>query len=130
MDTFVADTHALAWFIAEDSRLSPLAHEVLSAAEVGDAQVLVSTLVLAELTYIAQRQRVPVGMEEVMARLEAGDGFAIVPFDLPTFQRLLELPSHWDIHDRIIAATAKLYEATLISRDTMLRDSAIIKVLW
>jgi PIN domain nuclease of toxin-antitoxin system len=130
MDIFVVDTHALAWFLAEDSRLSPLAQRTLSAGEVGEAQVLISTLVLAELTYIAQRQRVPVAMEEALVRIEAGDGFVIVPFDLPTFRILLELPSHWDIHDRIIAATAKLYEAKLITRDTMLRDAGVIEVLW
>jgi PIN domain nuclease of toxin-antitoxin system len=29
MDTYVVDTHALAWFISEDKRLSPTATEIL-----------------------------------------------------------------------------------------------------
>jgi PIN domain nuclease of toxin-antitoxin system len=49
METFVVDTHALAWFLADDERLSPSALRVLSTAEESATQVLVPTLVLAEL---------------------------------------------------------------------------------
>lgn len=130
METFVVDTHALAWFLTEDQRLSATALQILSAAEAGETQVLISTLVLAELTYIAQRQRVPVTIETALARIEAGDGFAVVPFDLSCFQAMLGLPKPWDIHDRIIAATAKLYDAQLISRDEMLSASGTVTVVW
>lgn len=130
METFVVDTHALAWFLAEDARLSATALQILSAAEAGETQVLISTLVLAELTYIAQRQRVPVTIETALTRIEAGDGFAIVPFDLSCFQAMLGLPEHWDIHDRIIAATANLYDAQLITRDEMLTASETVSVVW
>jgi PIN domain nuclease of toxin-antitoxin system len=130
METFVADTHALAWFLSEDDRLSATALQILSAAEAGETQVLISTLVLAELTYIAQRQRVPVTIEAALTRIEAGDGFAIVPFDLSCFQAMLGLPDQWDIHDRIIAATAIMYGAQLITRDEMLSTSGTVTVVW
>ncbi|MFQ4138225.1 type II toxin-antitoxin system VapC family toxin [Nodosilinea sp. PGN35] len=130
METFVVDTHALAWFLAEDERLSATALQILSAAEAGETQVLISTLVLAELTYIAQRQRVPVTIETALARIEAGDGFAVVPFDSSCFQAMLNLPEDWDIHDRIIAATANLYDAQLITRDEMLSASGTVTVVW
>jgi predicted nucleic acid-binding protein len=130
MKTFVVDTHALAWFLAEDKRLSPAALRVLSNAEKGDAQVLVPTLVLAELMYIAERQRVPVTLQEALSRIEESHGFAIVPFDLVCLQGMLTLPDSWDIHDRVIAATAKFYEAVLISRDEILQESDEIEVLW
>jgi PIN domain nuclease of toxin-antitoxin system len=68
MDSYVVDTHAIAWFIAEDKRLS--------------------------------------------------------------FQAMLTLPKEWDIHDRIIGATASYYQTTLITRDEMLRASTKIQTLW
>lgn len=130
MDTYVVDTHVLAWFIGEDKRLSPKAEQILSQAEAGEAQVLIPTLVLAELTHIAQKKRVAVTIEELLDKIERGDGFTIVSFDFPIFQTMLKLPENWDIHDRIIAATASYYQAILITRDEMLRDSSELKTVW
>ena len=64
MDSYVVDTHALAWFVSEDKRLSPRATQILSQAEAGEVQVLIPTLVLAELTHIAQKKRVTVTIEQ------------------------------------------------------------------
>jgi PIN domain nuclease of toxin-antitoxin system len=80
--------------------------------------------------YIAERQRVSVTVEEALARIEESTGFAIVPFDLECIKVMLDLPATWDIHDRVIAATAKFYEATLISRDEILQEAEEIQVLW
>ncbi|MCU0548654.1 MAG: hypothetical protein MUC48_04830 [Leptolyngbya sp. Prado105] len=60
MEVFVIDTHALAWFFAEDSRLSSSIETLLTQAEATTTQILIPTLVLAELTLIAQKQRVPI----------------------------------------------------------------------
>jgi PIN domain nuclease of toxin-antitoxin system len=130
MDTYVVDTHALAWFVSEDKRLSPKAEQILSQAEAGEVQVLIPTLVLAELTHIAQKKRVAVTIEELLEKIERGDGFTIVSFDFSIFQTMLQLPENWDIHDRIIAATASYYQAILITRDEMLRDSSEVKTVW
>ena len=130
MDTYVVDTHALAWFVSEDKRLSQKATQILSQAEAGEVQVLIPTLVLAELTHIAQKKRVAVTIEELMEKIARGDGFKIVSFDILIFQTMLQLPENWDIHDRIIAATASYYQATLITRDDMLRDSSELKTIW
>ena len=54
MDTYLVDTHALAWFIAEDKRLSSLVENLLNQAQEGEIQVLIPTLVLAELMHIAE----------------------------------------------------------------------------
>jgi len=55
MVTYVVDTHALAWFISEDKRLSCKAKEILTQAENGEVKVLIPTLVMAELTHIAEK---------------------------------------------------------------------------
>ena len=56
METYVVDTHALAWFISENKRLSARATQILSQAEAAEVIVLIPTLVLAELTHIAQKK--------------------------------------------------------------------------
>jgi PIN domain nuclease of toxin-antitoxin system len=128
MKIYVIDTHALAWFFAQDSRLSSTIDDILTQAEDGETQILIPTLVLAELTLIAQKQRVPISMTAILDEIQQTSGF--VDFDFAVFQRFIELPPEWDLHDRIIAATAKQYNVTLITRDQVLQDSAAIETLW
>ncbi|MER3433299.1 MAG: twitching motility protein PilT [Leptolyngbya sp. ERB_1_1] len=119
MEIFVIDTHALAWFFAEDARLSPVVDNILTLAETSTTQILIPTLVLAELT-----------MPVILEAIQQSRSFIIADFGFPVFQAFLELPSDWDLHDRIIAATAKCYSAKLITRDEVLRNSPDLETIW
>ncbi len=130
MQTYVVDAHALAWFITEDRRLSSATHKILELAENALVQVLIPTIILAEIAHIAQRKKVRVTVSDILSRIEKSDGFAIVPFDLEILKASLSLPKEWDIHDRIIASTARFYHATLITNDQTLRNSPEIETIW
>jgi predicted nucleic acid-binding protein len=130
MDTYVVDTHSLVWFITEDNKLSKEASQVLERAERAEVEVLIPTIVLAEITYIAQKKKVKITINEVLKRIQEGDGFAVVPFDFPIFQMVLKLPEDWEIHDRIIVATARYYRAQLITKDETLQKSGKIETVW
>ncbi len=85
---------------------------------------------MAELTHIAEKRRVTVTIDELLDKINQGDGFTIVGFDFPIFQQMLTLPKDWDIHDRIIAATASYYQSTLITRDQILGNFPNLKTVW
>ena len=88
------------------------------------------TLVLAEIAYIVSRKRVRVTLNKILECIQKGDGFVIVPFDFQVFQISLDMPERWEIHDKIIAATARCYHAELITKDTVLQKSNEIKTVW
>jgi PIN domain nuclease of toxin-antitoxin system len=129
VETYVVDTHALAWFIGDDKRLSSRVEQILDRAEVGEVQVLIPTLVLAELTHLAQRRRIAVTIEDLLNQIRKGNGFTVVAFDFAIFQMMLTLPNDWDIHDRIIAATARFYQVVLMTRDDVLRGYADLETV-
>ena len=130
MEVYVVDSHALLWFITEDKRLSSVAEQILDRAEVGEVMVFVPTIVLAEINNIVRKKNLEITIEEILDRIEQGDGLAIAAFDLTVFQTMLRLPQNWEIHDRIIAATAVYSEAKLITRDEVLRNADEIETLW
>lgn len=61
---------------------------------------------------------------------ETGSTITVAPFD----QRILliceRLPENLDIHDRVIAATALMYQCPLITRDERLRELRVIETIW
>jgi len=130
METYVVDTHSLIWFISEDDRLSERAEHLLDQAEAAEVQMLIPTIVLAEITYIAQRKKVEITIDDVLELIEQGSGFIIVPFDFLIFRTMLQLPDEWEIHDRIIGATGHYYKAMLITKDMVLSNSKEIRTVW
>ena len=130
METYVTDAHSLVWFIAEDEQLSLNAKQILEQAEEAEAQVLIPTVVLAEITHISRKKRVSITIDEVLDRIEQSSGFVIVPFDFPIFQTMLKLPKEWELHDLIIGATARYYRSKLITKDGILRNSLEIEIIW
>ena len=127
---YVVDTHALVWYLTRDHRLSLRAREVLQGGQSGELLVLVSTVVLAEVLYISERKRVPVGFPELLSRIQAALGYQIVDFDLAVLREMQRLPQELELHDRALAATALLYDAALLSRDRELRKLKLPKVVW
>lgn len=128
MENFVVDAHSLAWFITQSPRLSKQAAEALRRAERAEVEVLIPTIVLAELLYIAERKKVPVSLTELLKQIRSGGGFRVVPFDLPVFEGMGKLPKTLEIHDRIIAATAEVYGAKVISKDEQIKR--VVTTIW
>jgi len=77
MEVYVVDSHALLWFITEDKRLSSVAEQILDRAEVCEVMVFVPTIVLAEINNIVRKKNLEITIEEILDRIEQGDGLAI-----------------------------------------------------
>jgi PIN domain nuclease of toxin-antitoxin system len=129
----VADTHAIIWYLYDDSRLSAAARSAIEAAAgVGD-EIGFSSITLAEIVYLSEKGRVQAG---VLARvLAALDEPAAVLRDLP-FDRavagalsLIDRSEIADLPDRIIAATARVFGVPLITRDRRIQLSDI-ETIW
>src|SRR5688500_2172757 len=98
--TYVSDTHPLVWLIEKNPRLSPAALGVFSDA---NAQVIVPTIVLAEISFLYRRGRIPVDLDTTLTHIRSAGNCALHPLDE---QVASLLPAGLDIHDGIIVATA------------------------
>ncbi|MEC4982606.1 MAG: PIN domain-containing protein [Oscillatoria sp. PMC 1068.18] len=130
MENYVVDSHTWLWFLTRNKNLSELGRQILRQAQGGEVRVFIPTIVLAEIANIIRKKKLELTIEEVLERIVRGDGFSVATFDLAVFQVMTTLPQSWDIHDKIIAATACFYEATLITRDEVLLNSDIVVTVW
>jgi PIN domain nuclease of toxin-antitoxin system len=127
-EVYVTDTHALVWRYRDDPRLSPAVHAIFDAADANQARVLIPTVVLTELLTLKERRMPALPLDEMLAAFSRSNGFTIVPFDIDEFYAMKDLPKELEIHDRMIAATARVYGAKLISRDRQL--GSLVETVW
>jgi PIN domain nuclease of toxin-antitoxin system len=98
--TYVVDTHALAWFISRDRRLSRRARVILRDPAV---RVIVPAIVLAEIKYLAHRGRLAQTLDDVLRIVNSDPRCTIYPVDLSVVN---VAPLGLDIHDSLIVGTA------------------------
>jgi len=126
----VADTHALVWFLEGDRRLSRRAREALSDTRV---DIVIPTIVLAEVADLYNKDRIDVNVDEVLASVARAARSTIYPLDLPVVQHF---PSGLGIHDAIIVATALTLRDTLhesvaaVTKDAEITASGLVEVIW
>jgi PIN domain nuclease of toxin-antitoxin system len=134
MNTIVADTHALYWHLTHDVRLALAALQVFRQANQGLRRILVPGIVLIEMVYLVERNRIErAAVEQVFALFSQPVGsYAIAPLDEGTARALGRVPRTAvpDMPDRIIAGTALQHGLALISRDERIQRAGIVPVIW
>jgi len=125
----VVDTHAIIWFLA-GTGLGSRARLVMRDHR---ADLVVPTIVLAEIKYLKAKGRIQPSLSEVMATIEEDPRFTVYPFDEAVVTRM---PTNLDIHDAIIVGTALVYrellgtDARIVTRDPAIASSGVVNTIW
>lgn len=129
----VADTHAIIWYLASDTRLSASAKLFMdNAAQSGD-QIAISSITLIEMIYLIEKGRIPAQrFSELATEFDQPDSMLIeIPVDLKIARALsrVDVTQVPDMPDRIVAATALHLNVAAISRDSKIKLSTI-RTIW
>lgn len=128
-ESYVADTHALYWYLQSPERLGTGATAAFRLAELHGAVVWVPAIVVAELFYLTSKLGRPLAPARLLADLEEAAGLALSDLGASQLSRLdaVDLP---EMHDRLIAAEALYRQATIISKDAALASVMGIATVW
>jgi PIN domain nuclease of toxin-antitoxin system len=130
---FVADTHAVLWFVGGQRRLlGSRARRVFSELGTGRAEVLVSVVSLWEIAILHDEGaiRLPAGFTAWCDGLAAVAGLRIEPLTRGDVEEARSLRALRDPHDRLIAGTALRLAAPLVTADRRLRRHERLQTIW
>lgn len=126
---YVVDTHPLVWYFEASPKLSPVAKQTFDEIDRGESFGIVPTIVLAEIMHLSDKGRIPTGISETIVRLQKAVNFGIVSLDLQVLLLMVPLATY-ELHDRVIVATAKSFEASLITKDKHIQETGIVSCVW
>jgi len=130
MKLYVADTHALFWYLTASTRLSAKAKAAFDEGAQGGALIYVPAIVLAELYYLNQKLNAPLDIAAVLTQLRQSAQFVLVPFtpeDVLEFAANAAVP---EMHDRMIVGAARKLNATWLTKDSKIAASNLVAVIW
>lgn len=128
-NSYVADTHSLVWYFNDSPRLSGKALKAFENT-VENGSIIIPTIVLAEIMYIAKRGRIEMTFSETVEKIEEMENFEIAPLDMDILKIADKIGYELEMHDRLITATAIFFKAPIITKDQKIKDSGLCKVIW
>ena len=129
----VADTHTALWHLFDDARLSGAAEAFISDAAATRRKIAISTISLAEVVYLVEKNRLPPSAYEELTQALADPEhvFTEAVFTAAIVQAMREVSRAEvpDMPDRVVAATAVYFDVPIISRDKRIR-AARLRTIW
>ena len=133
MNAYVADTHALLWYLSDSPLLGSEARRVFEETEQGRATILISAITLIEAIYLAEKKKVPPeNLKALIDKIQGSVNYLVAPVTFEVAIAIQEVAREKvsDMPDRIIVATTKNAQAKLITRDNNIRRSHIVETIW
>jgi len=130
MNRYVADTHALFWYLTASPRLGHQARSAFDEGAYGQAVIYVPVIVLAELYFLNEKAGRPLDFRSEYVRLRQSGQFvcvAFLPEDILGFDTDATVP---EMHDRIIVGVARRMGATCLSLDPQIVQSGLVTTVW
>lgn len=125
------DTHVLIWMASDPKRLSKKSREAIREAR-EKTGVGIAAITLWELAWLAENGRIQItGSVESFVR-ETASRVMVEPITPEIAAFAVQLPSGFpkDPADRLIAATAMVEGAPLVTADERIRQAKVVRTIW
>jgi len=130
MSDYVADTHALYWYLMASPKLGAKARQAFGEAAQGLALIFLPAIVLAELFYVNKKHGEPLDFAAAFLRLQQSSQFVLLPFE-PT--DVLDFSAHAtvpEMHDRLVVGAALRLGVPCLTHDGQIVNSGLVNTVW
>ena len=128
------DTHVWWWAISEPAQLSPLATKTIQHAQQHQEPLCIASISLWEFAMMVTRGRIRLQItpQEWFDHALHNAGTHVLELTPEIALETCALPGefHKDPADRMIVATARIYQATLITKDQKILDYPHVHTVW
>jgi len=128
MADYVTDTQALVKFMMGKKVINDKAHQAFLAADKGECTIIIPAVVLMEVLYLFEKNRIEVSLLHTEDLLK-GQNYQFEPLSLEILKTASEIDDIPELHDRLIAATARYLDIPIITNDPLIRKSQFVKIL-
>lgn len=131
-DAAVADTHALIFHAAGGGKLGPKARAHFEACERGQAIAYVPAVVAWECSLLARAVRINLHrpLRAFLDDLFSNPAYQPIDITMAHIAVADDLRFTRDPFDALITAVAMDLRLPLITRDAMIREAGVVKILW
>jgi predicted nucleic acid-binding protein len=129
MEQFVTDTMAIVLFL-EKRKLPIQVKTIFEKSNAGDILILIPSMVLAEIAYLSEKNRIDLSITALESHIKQHPNYTIAFMGVKEVKASFEITDIPELHDRIIAGTAKSLNTKILTNDPVIMTSKFIESLW
>jgi PIN domain nuclease of toxin-antitoxin system len=118
---YVTDTHSFLWYLTNSPKLSPKARAIFNSCDQGKATIIIPAIVLLECIDIFDKKKIDLDFEDIVSKILQASNFIFSEINWSLVLEVNKVKGLRDLHDRVIVATARVFDASLISRDKIIK---------
>jgi len=126
---YLADTVAIVRYFSKSGKIGKRALKILRDTDAGEHVIYVSIISIVEIMYLAERNRIPLKLDETLSKITISDNYHIVDLDVDTIQNAKAIHG-LELHDRLIVASARQLKLSILTSDTQILKSNLIDTIW
>ncbi len=126
---YLADTVAIVRYFSKSGKIGKRALKILRDADAGEHEIYVSIISIVEIMYLAERNRIPLKLDETLSKITISDNYHIVDLDVDIIQNAKAIHG-LELHDRLIVASARQLKLSILTNDTQILKSNLIDTIW
>lgn len=128
-DSYITDTMALVLRL-EKRKMGSGAKAIFEDAEKGNVKVIIPVMVLAEIGYLSEKNKIDTNLYEIKDYCQKYPDFQTDSITDEIIFNSFEIDDIPELHDRIIAGTAYSRNLEIITNDPVIIDSKYVSTTW
>ena len=126
MNKFVTDTQALVKFMNGVKVINDKINSIMKKADKGENIIIIPSAVLFEIAYLNEKGRIPVTLNDVNNIIENSINYVEEKLSRKIIKASFEITDIPELHDRLIAGTARYLDIPLITNDPVILNSKFL----
>ncbi len=125
MNKYVTDTQALVYFLQDKEVINPHINQIFINTDKGKNIIIIPSIVVMEIMYLFEKNRIPINLFAIEDIIKS-QNYEYEPLTLEIIKIAMEIKDLPELHDRLIAATARYLDLPLITNDPEIINSKYI----
>jgi len=127
VNKYVIDTQALIKFLNGVTVINAEIDAILRKTDEGDNVIVVPAVVIFEVGYLYEKNRIPVSVKDIESIISDSVNYVEEALTLDIIKSAFEITDIPELHDRLIAGTARYLDIPLITNDPFILRSAFLQ---
>ena len=129
MKKYAIDTQALVKFMHGRKVINNKVDSILRRVDLGKDIVIIPSAVIFEIGYLHERERIPISLEDIQNIVDNSINYVEEELTLGIIKTAFEIKDIPELHDRLIAGTARYLNIPLITNDPIILMSKFVKCI-
>ncbi len=129
MNKYVTDTQAIIKFMNGEKVISSKINTIFQDTDKGKNIIIIPSIVLFEIAYLHEKSRIPISINDMETIIKTSVNYMEEKLSIEIIKTSFEITDIPELHDRMIAGTARYFDIPVLTNDPFILKSKFVKTI-